>query len=73
MNNVELTQSAKIIYIDQPTAAAMTTYKELEKMYRRKDPVKYEEAIAKNKARYRNEMDQLVCKTDSMETKDAKH
>lgn len=59
--------TAKIIYIDQSTAAAMTTYKELEKMYRRKDPVKYEDAIAKNKARYRNEMDQL------MENRDAKH
>ena len=56
-----------VIHIDQPTAAAMTTYKELEKMYRRKDPVKYEEAIAKNKARYRNEMDLI------MEKKDARH
>lgn len=60
-------QTATIIRLDQPTAAAMTTYKELEKMYRRKDPVKYEEAIAKNKARYRNEMDLI------MENKDAKH
>lgn len=54
------TVTSKIIYIDQPTAAAMTTYKELEKMYRRKDPVKYEEAIAKNKARYRNSMEEVL-------------
>lgn len=63
-----------IIYIDQSTAAAMTTYKELEKMYRRKDPVKYEDAIAKNKARYRNEMDLIRLQSSRvMEKKDAKH
>lgn len=67
-------QTATIIRLDQPTAAAMTTYKELEKMYRRKDPVKYEEAIAKNKARYRNEMDQLVLRSSSvMEKRDVLH
>lgn len=66
-NNVEIAKQSNIIYIDQSTAAAMTTYKELEKMYRRKDPVKYEDAIAKNRARYRNEMDLI------MENKDAKH
>lgn len=69
-----MTSTNNIIYIDQSTAAAMTTYKELEKMYRRKDPVKYEEAIAKNKARYRNEMDQLVLRSSSvMEKRDALH
>lgn len=50
----------EIIYLDQPTAAAMTTYKELVKMYSGKDPKKYEEAIAKNKARYRSEMDGIL-------------
>jgi len=61
-----------VIYIDQSTAAAMTTYKELEKMYRRKDPVKYEEAIAKNKARYRNEMDLIRLQSSrGMEKRDA--
>lgn len=59
-------ETATIIRLDQPTAAAMTTYKELEKMYRRKDPVKYEEAIAKNKARYRNEMDAIMEKKDAV-------
>lgn len=49
-----------VIHLDQPTAAAMTTFKELEKMYRRKDPVKYEEAIAKNKARYRSAMEEVL-------------
>ena len=49
-----------VIRIDQATAAAMTTFKELEKMYRRKDPVKYEDAIAKNKARYRSSMDEVI-------------
>lgn len=49
-----------IIHLDQPTAAAMTTFKALENMYRRRDPVKYREAIDKNRARYRNEMDQLM-------------
>lgn len=49
-----------IIYLDQPTAASMTTYKELIKMYSKKDPKKYEVAIAKNRARYRNAMDELV-------------
>jgi hypothetical protein len=53
-------ETAKIITLDQPTAAAMTNYKELVKMYSRKDPKKYEEAISKNKARYRNEMDMLL-------------
>lgn len=60
-------ETATIIRLDQSTAAAMTTYKQLEKMYRRKDPLKYEDAIAKNKARYRNEMDLI------MEKKDAEH
>jgi len=49
-----------VIRIDQATAAAMTTFKELEKMYRRKDPVKYEDAIAKNKARYRSSMEEVI-------------
>jgi len=49
-----------IIYLDQPTAASMTTYKELIKLYRGKDPTKYEEAIAKNKARYRTSMDEVL-------------
>lgn len=51
---------ATIIKLDQPTAAAMTTFKALESMYRRRDPVKYREAIDKNRARYRSEMDQLM-------------
>lgn len=49
-----------IIYLDQPTAASMTTYKELIKMYSKKDPKKYEEAIAKNRTRYRNAMDEVI-------------
>ena len=49
-----------IIYLDQPTAASMTTYKELIKMYSKKDPKKYEVAIAKNRARYRNAMDEVI-------------
>lgn len=53
-------ETGQIIYLDQPTAAAMTTFKELEKMYRRKDPVKYEVAIQKNKARYRSSMDDIL-------------
>lgn len=51
---------SNIIYLDQPTAASMTTYKELIKMYKGKDPQKYEEAIQKNKARYRTSMDELI-------------
>jgi hypothetical protein len=38
----------------------MTTYKELIKMYSKKDPKKYEEAITKNKARYRAAMDEVI-------------
>ena len=53
-------QTATIIHLDQPTAAAMTTYKELVKMYTKKDPTKYEDAIAKNKARYRTTMDEVI-------------
>ena len=53
-------ETAKIITLDQPTAAAMTTYKELVKMYSKKDPKKYEDAIAKNKARYRSSMDEIL-------------
>jgi len=53
-------ETAKIIHLDQPTAAAMTTYKELVKMYSKKDPKKYEDAIAKNKARYRTSMDEVI-------------
>lgn len=49
-----------VIHLDQPTAASMTTYKELIKMYSKKDPKKYEDAIAKNRARYRNAMDEVV-------------
>lgn len=54
-----------VIHLDQPTAASMTTYKELVKMYSRKDPKKYEVAIAKNRTRYRNEMDELIKKGTS--------
>lgn len=50
----------QIIHLDQPTAAAMTTFKELEKMYRKRDPIKYEDAIAKNKARYRSSMEEVL-------------
>lgn len=53
-------ETAQIIHLDQPTAAAMTTYKELVKMYSKKDPKKYEDAIAKNKARYRTSMDEVI-------------
>ena len=53
-------KQTNVIYIDQPAAAAMTTYKELVKMYQSKDPVKYSEAIAKNKARYRSGMDEIM-------------
>lgn len=49
-----------VIHLDQPTAACMTTYKELIKLYEKKDPVKYEEAIAKNKARYRTGMEEIL-------------
>ena len=55
-----MNETNNVIRIDQATAAAMTTFKELEKMYRRKDPVKYEDAIAKNKARYRSSMDEVI-------------
>ena len=54
------TETGMIIHLDQPTAAAMTTYKELVKMYSKKDPKKYEDAIAKNKARYRTSMDEVI-------------
>lgn len=53
-------ETGQVIYLDQPTAAAMTTFKELEKMYRKKDPIKYEEAIQKNKTRYRSSMDEVL-------------
>lgn len=52
-----------VIHLDQPTAACMTTYRELVKMYTKRDPVKYREAIDKNRARYRNEMDLLMEQT----------
>lgn len=55
-----MNETGQIIYIDQPTAKAMTTFKELEKMYRKRDPIKYEEAIAKNKARYRSSMEEVL-------------
>lgn len=54
----------EVIYLDQPAAAAMTTYRELVKMYQGKDPVKYSEAIAKNKARYRSGMDEIMERPD---------
>lgn len=61
----------KIIYLDQPTAASMTTYKELIKLYSSKDPIKYEEAIEKNKARYRAGMDEILGRNEEASEEEA--
>lgn len=55
-----------IIYLDQPTAASMTTAKELIKLYTKKDPKKYSEAIEKNTARYRGYMDELLGRNEEV-------
>jgi hypothetical protein len=41
-----------VIYLAQDQAAAMTNCKELIKLYRRKDPKKFEDAIEKKMAVY---------------------
>lgn len=62
----------EVIYIDQPTAAAMTTFKELIKLYTKKDPKKFEDAIGKNKARYTALMEEvLATKVESSEELEA--
>jgi len=42
----------EVIYLGQEQAAALTTFKELIKLYRKKDPKKFGEAIDKNIERY---------------------
>jgi hypothetical protein len=49
-----------IIHLPQETAAAMTTFNEYIKLYNSKDPKKFEEAIAKNEARYDALMDEVL-------------
>lgn len=50
----------EVIYLSQSQAAAMTTFKELVKFYSKKDPSKYEQAIANNLARYQAGMDEVL-------------
>lgn len=49
-----------VIHISQPQAAAATTFKELVKLYNRKDREKFKEAIEKNEARYEAIMDEIL-------------
>ncbi len=50
----------EIIYLSQEKASEMTTFKELIKLYTKKNPQKYEEAIEANKAKYKSLMDELL-------------
>lgn len=50
----------EVIYLGQEQAAAMTTFKELIKLYTKKDPKKFEEAIDKNKSRYKTLLDEVL-------------
>lgn len=59
---------SEVIYLDKDTAASMTTFKELIKLYTKKNPKKFEEAIAKNHERYDALMKQvLATKEESSE------
>lgn len=49
-----------IIHLPKDTAATMTTYKELLKMYDKRDPKKYAAAIKKNEDRYEKLMDEVL-------------
>lgn len=57
----------EIIYLPQSTAAEMTTFKELIKLYTKKNPLKYEEAIEANKAKYKSAMDELLGRNEEAE------
>lgn len=50
----------EVIYLGQEQAAAMTTFKELIKLYERKNNVKFQEAIDKNKSRYKTLLDEVL-------------
>lgn len=50
----------EIIHLSQQQAANMTTFKELIKLYKRKNNPKFEEAIEKNKDRYQFLMDEVL-------------
>lgn len=56
----------EIIYLPQQTAAEMTTFKELIKLYTKKNPQKYEEAIEANKAKYKSLMDELLGRNEEV-------
>lgn len=49
----------EIIYLSQQQAANLTTFKELIRFYTKKGP-KYEEAIEKNKERYKFLLDEVL-------------
>ena len=58
----------EVIYLGQEQAAALTTFKELIKLYTKKNPKKFEEAIEKNRARYDTVMAEvLATKEESSE------
>ena len=57
----------EIIYLSQSTAAEMTTCKELIKLYTKKNPKKYEEAIEAKKAQYKSAMDELLGRNEEAE------
>ncbi len=61
----------EIIYLPRETAAEMTTFKELIKLYTKKNPKKYEEAIATNTAKYQAGMDELLGRNQKQETEAA--
>lgn len=50
----------EVIYLSQSQAATMTTFKELVKLYTSKNSPKFDEAIEKNKARYKAGMDEVL-------------
>lgn len=49
-----------IIYLSQEQAYNLTTFKELIKLYTKKGPDKFAEAIDKNKARYKYLLDEVL-------------
>ncbi len=50
----------EVIFLSQDTAAAMTTFKELSKMYRKRDPIKFRDAIDIQDGRYKTLMDEVL-------------
>lgn len=60
-----------VFHLSQEQAYNLTTFKELIKLYTKKGPDKFAEAIDKNKARYKYLLDEVLATKESSEELEA--